>query len=62
LESAVLAGFLREGLLPPNMPGLFAPVGFAMPDQAVPAAGSVAKLSHGMGGHNALLVMEAADG
>lgn len=62
LESAVLAGFLREKLLPPNMPGLLAPEGFTMPDQAVPAAGSIAKLSHGMGGHNALLVMDSAAG
>lgn len=60
LESAVIAGFLREGLLPPNMPGLFAPAGFTMPDHAVPARGTVAKLSHGMGGHNAMLLMEPA--
>lgn len=61
LETAVLAGFMRGNLLPPNMPGLFVPEGFSMPDQAVPAVGSIAKLSHGMGGHNALLVMEPAD-
>jgi 3-oxoacyl-[acyl-carrier-protein] synthase II len=57
LESVVLANFLRNGKLPPNLPGLHAPPGFALPDQPLVAAGPVAKLSHGMGGHNALLVL-----
>jgi 3-oxoacyl-[acyl-carrier-protein] synthase II len=57
LESAVLAAFLRQRKLPPNRPGLHAPPGFALPNQPSAANGPVAKLSHGMGGHNALLVM-----
>ena len=57
LESVVLAAFLRHGMLPPNASGLHAPPGFGLPEQCVPATGTVAKLSHGMGGHNALLVM-----
>jgi 3-oxoacyl-[acyl-carrier-protein] synthase II len=57
LESVVLASFLRERKLPPNRPGLHAPPGFALPDHALDAVGPVVKLSHGMGGHNALLVM-----
>lgn len=57
LESVILARFLRDGELPPNLPGLHAPAGFEMPDSPLPAAGPVAKLSHGMGGHNALLVL-----
>lgn len=57
IESVVLASFLRDGKLPPNLPGLHAPPGFDLPDHAIPASGPVAKLSHGMGGHNALLVL-----
>jgi 3-oxoacyl-[acyl-carrier-protein] synthase II len=57
LESVILSRFLQDGMLPPNLPGLHVPGGFALPDQAIPASGPVAKLSHGMGGHNALLVM-----
>lgn len=57
LESVIMASFLRGGLLPPNMLGLCAPPGFVLPDHETPAFGPVAKLSHGMGGHNALLVI-----
>lgn len=57
LESVVMATFLRERKLPPNRPGLHAPPGFALPDLPRDAFGPVAKLSHGMGGHNALLIM-----
>ena len=57
LESVILAGFLRSGQLPPNLSGLYVPAGFDTPDHPVAASGPVAKLSHGMGGHNALLVL-----
>jgi 3-oxoacyl-[acyl-carrier-protein] synthase II len=57
IESVILARFLRDGMLPPNRAGLHAPSGFVMPDHPLEATGSVAKLSHGMGGHNALLVL-----
>jgi len=57
LECAVLASFLRHAQMPPNLPALHAPPGFVLPDQALAARGPVAKLSHGMGGHNALLVL-----
>ena len=57
LESVILAAFLTNGTLPPNIPGLHVPPGFAAPDRVTGACGPVAKLSHGMGGHNALLVM-----
>lgn len=57
LESVVLAAFLRAGKLPPNLPGLHAPPGFELPAEMLPATGALAKLSHGMGGHNALLVI-----
>lgn len=57
IESVILARFLRDGMLPPNRAGLHAPAGFALPDHPVATTGPVAKLSHGMGGHNALLVL-----
>ncbi|MDX1680479.1 MAG: beta-ketoacyl synthase N-terminal-like domain-containing protein [Akkermansiaceae bacterium] len=57
LESVVLAEFLKEGQLPPNLPGLHAPDGFTLPDETISISGPLAKLSHGMGGHNALLLM-----
>lgn len=60
LESVVMAEFLRYRHLPPNLPGLHAPKGFVLPDQVGPAGTCVAKLSHGMGGHNALLTMRYA--
>lgn len=57
LESVVLAAFLKGGWLPPNLPGLHAPAGFLLPGQSLGVTGPIAKLSHGMGGHNAILVM-----
>jgi 3-oxoacyl-[acyl-carrier-protein] synthase II len=57
LESVILARFLREGQFPPNLPGLHAPAGFQLPTEALDAGGAIYKLSHGMGGHNALLVL-----
>ena len=58
LESVLLARFLRDGKLPPNLPGLHAPAGFALPAQSIDCPGVVHKLAHGMGGHNALLVLK----
>lgn len=60
LESAVLAGFLRQQQFPPNLPGLHMPEGRQAPAEPTPASGWMAKLSHGMGGHNALLVLSAS--
>jgi 3-oxoacyl-[acyl-carrier-protein] synthase II len=57
LESVILCRFSRDRQLPPNRPGLYTPTGFRLPDQALEAAGPIYKLSHGMGGHNALLVL-----
>lgn len=57
LESVILASFLRSRQLPPNFKGMCAPNGFILPEQVTSATGPVAKLSHGMGGHNALLVI-----
>ncbi len=60
LETVVMAEFLRAKQLPPNLPGLHSPEGFVLPDQVTAANGPIAKLSHGMGGHNALLLMSAS--
>jgi 3-oxoacyl-[acyl-carrier-protein] synthase II len=57
LEMVILARFASENQLPPNLPGLHAPPGFELPDQVLDATGPIYKLSHGMGGHNALLVL-----
>jgi 3-oxoacyl-[acyl-carrier-protein] synthase II len=57
IESVILTRFLRDGMLPPNRAGLHAPGGFILPSRSLAASGPVAKLSHGMGGHNALLVL-----
>lgn len=57
LESVVLARFARDWKLPPNLPGRHAPEGFRLPDVMLDAQGPIYKLSHGMGGHNALLVL-----
>jgi 3-oxoacyl-[acyl-carrier-protein] synthase II len=57
LESVILTRFLRDGQLPPNRPHLYAPGGFHVPELAIEASGPIYKLSHGMGGHNALLVL-----
>lgn len=57
LESVILASFARQGTLPPNLPDRHAPAGFLVPDRTLDATGPIYKLSHGMGGHNALLVL-----
>lgn len=57
LESVILTRFLMGGKLPPNLAGRHAPTGFVLPDDVLDATGPVYKLSHGMGGHNALLVL-----
>jgi 3-oxoacyl-[acyl-carrier-protein] synthase II len=57
LESVILARFLREGKLPANRIHHHSPHGFHLPDHVLDAAGPIYKLSHGMGGHNALLVL-----
>ena len=56
LESVILARFLRDGQLPPTPDHLQTIRGFTMPGRPIDVAGPVFKLSHGMGGHNSLLV------
>ena len=61
IETVIMAEFLRGRKLPPNLAGLHVPEGFEMPHQTTTATGPVVKLSHGMGGHNALLLMGVPD-
>jgi 3-oxoacyl-[acyl-carrier-protein] synthase II len=62
LDVAILGHYLRQGLLPPNLPGLAggsAP--FVLPECATPFKdGALLKLSAGMGGHNAVVAMSSA--
>jgi 3-oxoacyl-[acyl-carrier-protein] synthase II len=57
LESVILARFLAEGNLPPNPDGMHAPEGFSLPTAVTAAKGAILKLSHGMGGHNAIITI-----
>jgi 3-oxoacyl-[acyl-carrier-protein] synthase II len=57
IESAILTAFLQRGQLPPNRPALSSPGGFSLPHARLDASGPVFKLSHSMGGHNALLIL-----
>lgn len=57
LETVILAAFLREGTLPPNLPGLHHPPEMPLPSQEIPFRGTTAKLAHGMGGHNSVLLL-----
>lgn len=57
LESVILARFAQDRELPPNLRGLDTIHGFTLPGQVVEATGPIYKLAHGMGGHNALLVL-----
>jgi 3-oxoacyl-[acyl-carrier-protein] synthase II len=57
LESVILARFLTDKRFPPNRRNCTMPAGFHLPDQALEATGAIYKLSHGMGGHNALLAL-----
>lgn len=60
VETMILAAFLREGRLPPNRAGLTIPSIMHAATEETPCCGPIAKLSHSMGGHNALLVMHPA--
>ena len=57
LESVILAAFLRGGTLPPNLTERHAPEGLRLPEDELPCRGTAHKISHGMGGHNAVLVI-----
>lgn len=56
IESALLVSWLRDHTLPPNRPGQHAPHGFELPFDTLLTRGPVFKISHSMGGHNALAI------
>ena len=59
IETAILACFLREGRLPPAMPGLTPPPGIDIAGRHAPASGSIIwKLAHSLGGQNSLLSIQ----
>lgn len=59
VDTAVLLHYMRQGLFPPNPPGLTgAGPPFALPDVPLPLAGeTLLKVSVGMGGHNAVVAL-----
>ncbi|MFU8892343.1 MAG: beta-ketoacyl synthase N-terminal-like domain-containing protein [Luteolibacter sp.] len=59
IETAILAGFLRENRLPPAFPGLTPMPGMRFADaQAGRFQGTICKLAHSLGGHNSLLYLQ----
>ena len=61
IESVILADSMSLGFLPPNRHAIHTPDGINLPLEPTHLSGRVAKISHGMGGHNALLVLSNAD-
>ncbi len=60
LDTAILAHYLREKRLPPNLPNLTSPPApFTLPDKPVAFnQGTLLKIAVGMGGHNSVISME----
>jgi len=59
VETAILAAFLREGRLPPALPGLTPPPGMRFEDaSSAPFVGTICKLAHSLGGQNSLLYLQ----
>jgi len=59
VETAILAGFLRDGRLPPNASHLAPPPGMRLADSSPGHfQGIICKLAHSLGGHNSLLYLQ----
>lgn len=60
VETAILAAYLREGRLPPALPGLTLPPGmrFETNNTSARFRGTLCKLAHSLGGHNSLLYLQ----
>ncbi len=60
LDTAILAHYLRENKLPPNLPNLTAPPApFTLPEKPEPFKdATLLKIAVGMGGHNSIISME----
>lgn len=59
LEAALLAAFMRDGHLPPPVPGLTCPTGLSMTSAELPPASTVFKLASALGGKNSLIALQA---
>lgn len=59
MEVVTMMSFLSGGSLPPNRRHLTGIEGVRMPVGELEASGYVVKLSHGMGGHNSLLLLHS---
>jgi len=62
LDTALLAHYMKQGLLPPNLPQLSqAAAPFTLPSQPSPISNGdyVLKISVGMGGHNSIVSLRA---
>jgi 3-oxoacyl-[acyl-carrier-protein] synthase II len=61
LDTAILAHYMRNNQLPPNLPNLSAPPApFTLPEKPTPFEDStLLKIAVGMGGHNSIISMEA---
>ena len=57
IESVILSDLMSQGSLPPNLKGIHTPHGMILPQEEIAVSGCIAKVSHGMGGHNALIVL-----
>ena len=58
IESAILLAFMKQDVLPPNLPGTCDLGELSAPTTPIPLSGPVFKLAHGMGGHNAIAVFQ----
>jgi len=57
IESVILADLMSQDSLPPNRMGIHTPHGILLPLEKTAISGCIAKVSHGMGGHNALIIL-----
>lgn len=58
LDTVICTHFLREGLLPPNLPKLTSPAApFSLPSSPQESNGTLLKIAVGMGGHNSIIAL-----
>ena len=60
LDTAILAHYLRQRKLPPNLALTQPPAPFTLPTEIADATGTVLKIAVGMGGHNSLIALKSA--
>jgi 3-oxoacyl-[acyl-carrier-protein] synthase II len=59
LDTAILAHYLREKNLPPNLPNLTSPPPpFTLPSTPTACSGNLVKIAVGMGGHNSVIALK----